>query len=253
MALAGAACAPVTVATPGTSQDGGVTLDASFDALPASDTGSGGEPDGGACMPGDVTTYHPMYHPPDVQPDACDGSLELVNQFFAACLGTHASTGDCNDFRQEHPDCASCIVSPESASSYGPVVEHGGFVTPNVGGCIEVEVEATPDAGSAALGCAHAVQALEGCELAACEANCPVTDTASLAQFQGCSSAVDAMGCSTFAAAAQCTAPDAGAGVPPICLTADFGSFYDAVVPLFCLPPLPVEAGAQVPDGYPGD
>ncbi len=174
--------------------------------------------------------------------------------FFQACLGASASTADCDSFRQANPACASCILTPESAKEYGPIVEHGGFVTANVAGCIEVDVRTALDAGGGgALGCAHAVQALEGCELAACEVNCPVTDAASLSELQGCSSSVDGMGCATFAAAATCTAPDAGDGVPTICVTSDFSTFYDEVVPLFCLPPPPVDAGAAVPDGYPSD
>jgi hypothetical protein len=246
----GVACAPVTVATPeSASLEGGVP-DAGVDAA-ASDGGAGGAPDGGVCMPGDVTTYHPMYHQADVQPTAC--SPDLVSSFFAACLGSSANKADCDSFRDANPDCAGCIVTPESAMEYGPIVDHGGFVTANVAGCIEVNVQSAVDAGGGALGCAHAVQALEGCELAACEANCPVSDSASLSEFQGCSSSVDSMGCSTFAAAATCTAPDAGDGLPTICLTSDFATFYEAVVPLFCLPPPPVDAGAAVPDGYPSD
>ena len=246
----GVACAPVTVATPDVSSEGGV-LEAGVDAAASTDSGGGGEPDGGVCLPGDVTTYHPMYHPADVQPTAC--TQDLVASFFKACLGSSASKADCDSFRQANPTCASCIVSPESAAEYGPIVDHGGFVTANVAGCIEVNVQSALDAGGGALGCAHAVQALEGCELAACEVNCPVSDAASLSEFQGCSSSVDSMGCATFAAAATCTAPDAGDGVPTICLTSDFGTFYDAVVPLFCLPRPPVDAGAAVPDGYPSD
>ncbi len=246
----GVACAPVTVATEGVSLEGGVP-DAAVDA--AADAGGGGAPEAGACMPGDVTTYHPMYHPADVRPTACVGTTDLVKGFYLACLAASASKADCDSFRQANPECASCIVSPESAAEYGPIVEHGGFVTANVAGCIEVNVRSTLDAGGGALGCAHAVQALQGCELAACEVNCPVSDAASLSELQGCSSSVDAMGCATFAAAATCTAPDAGVGVPTICLTSDFGTFYNAVVPLFCLPPPPVDAGASVPDGYPSD
>jgi hypothetical protein len=248
----GVACAPVTVANEGASSEGGVP-DAGVDAAGSPDSGGGGEPDGGVCLPGDVTTYHPMYHPADVQPTACGGSTDLVMAFFQACLASSASKSDCDSFREANPACASCIVSPESAAEYGPIVDHGGFVTANVAGCIEVNVQIALDAGGGALGCAHAVQALEGCELAACEANCPVSDTASLSEFQGCSSSVAAMGCATFAAAATCTAPDAGDGVPTICLTTDFATFYKAVVPLFCLPPPPVDAGTAVPDGYPSD
>jgi hypothetical protein len=248
---AGAACAPVTIATSGASEDGGMA-DAGIDASPGGDTG-GAEPDGGVCAPGDVATYHPVYHPPAVQPTACAGSLDLVGQFFEACLGSGRSDTTCAQFRKDHADCAGCIVTPESAMAYGPIVDHGAFVTANVAGCIELEVEGATDGGSAAIGCAKAVDALQGCEIAACEANCPVSSTASLSQFQGCTTSADGAGCSTFAAAVACTAPDAGAGVPQTCLQTDFSAFYHSVVPLFCLPLPVVEAGAPAYDASASD
>jgi hypothetical protein len=247
--LVGGACAPVTVASSGFSADGGV-FDAGLDASSSHDTGNV-EPEGGVCVPGDVATYHPVYHQAAVQPAAC-GSPELIDQFFKACLGSKATTDDCSDFAKENADCAACIVTPDSAVDYGPVIDHGGFVTANVAGCIEVEVEGASDAGSAALGCAKAVDALDGCELAACEANCPVSGMASLSQFQACTSSADGAGCSTFAAAASCTAPDSGVGVPSTCLTSDFSTFYYAVVPLFCLPVPVLDAGTPAADGGDG-
>jgi hypothetical protein len=251
--LAGVACAPVTVTTQGTSNDGGV-VDAGIDAYSGADGAGGGLPDADVCMPGDVATYHPDYHAPGVQPDACDDSPELVGQFFDACFGASATTDDCDDFRAAHPTCAGCIVTPDSAMNYGPIVDHGGFVTANVAGCIDLEVESAVDAGGGALGCAHAVQALEGCELAACEANCPVDSSPSLMQFQGCATSADGTGCSMLAQAAACTATDSGADVPTECLTTDFATFYNVVVPLFCLPAPSLDAGAaSPPDAYAGD
>jgi hypothetical protein len=137
--------------------------------------------------------------------------------------------------------------------AYGPIIDHGAFVTANVAGCIDLEIAGATDGGSAAIGCAKAVDALEGCEVAACEANCPVSDTASLSRFEACSTSADGTGCSTYAAAAACTAPDAGVGVPSTCLQTDFSAFYHSVVPLFCLPPPVVDAGAPATDGSASD
>jgi hypothetical protein len=249
---AGLACAPVTVTSAGASGDGGI-FDAAIDASPGHGD-SGVELEGGGCLPGDVATYHPVYHSPAVQPTACaSDSEDLIDAFYRACLGTHATSDDCSAFAKANAACAACIVTPDSATAYGPVVDHGGFVTANVAGCIEVEVEGASDAGSGALGCAKAVDALDGCELAACEANCPVTGATSLAQYQGCTSSADGAGCSTFAAAASCTAPDSGVGVPSTCLTSDFSTFYYDVVPLFCLPPPALDAGTVAADGAEGD
>ncbi len=253
----GAACAPVTVSTPGAAADGGGLDAAAIDAATGSDAG-GAAPDAEACLPGDVATFHPVYHPPALQPGAC--SPALIEEFFDDCLGSGRSTGVCSKFRQDNPDCAGCILTPESAAAYGPVVDHGAFVTANVAGCIEVEVEgaaASGDGGggSEALVCAKAVDALGGCQLAACEANCPVSSTsaASLGQFQSCASSADGSGCSTFAAAAACTQSDSGVDVPAVCVQPDFATFYRAVAPLFCLPPAPLDAGAAAYDAQAGD
>jgi hypothetical protein len=255
--VVGAACAPVTVTGSSTSADAGPLDAAQIDAATGVDAGIA-EPDGGACVPGDVATYHPVYHPPAVQPQAC--TPDLVAQFFDACIGSARTTGACNGFRQDNPGCAGCILTPQSATAYGPLVDHGAFVTANVAGCIEVEVEGAAaiddgGSGSEALVCAKAVDALGGCQLAACEANCPVSpdSAASLAQFQACASSADGSGCSTFAAAVSCTQPDSGVDVPPSCLQSDFSAFYRSVVPLFCLPPPPVDAGAAAHDGATGD
>jgi hypothetical protein len=256
----GVACAPVTVTGAGASVDAGALDAAVVDAATSGDGGSA-EPDGSACVPGDVATFQPVYHPPAVQPQAC--TPELVGLFFTACLGASRTTDACNDFRKDNPECSACILTPEAPASptpYGPLIDHGAFVTANVAGCIEVEVESAAasdggGAGSAALVCAKAVDALGGCQLAACEANCPVSagSAASLAQFQACASSADASGCRTFASAVSCTQPDSGVGVPPACLQSDFSAFYDSVVPLFCLPPPPVDAGAASYDGPTGD
>ncbi len=256
LALSGVACAPVTVSGSGAAADGGGLDAGAIDAALGSDAGA--EVDAGACMPGDVATFHPAYHLPAVQPQAC--SPELISTFFDACLGSARTTGTCSTFRQDNPDCSGCILTPESAAKYGPVVDHGAFVTANVAGCIEVAVEGASavgdgGSGSEALVCAKAVDALEGCQLAACEANCPVSpdSAASLAQFQACASSADGSGCSTFAAAVSCTQPDSGIEVPAACLQSDFAAFYRSVVPLFCLPPPPIDAGAAAYDAPSGD
>jgi hypothetical protein len=253
-----AACAPISVATPGPSGDDTANPDAGFDAAATADSGGGVTPEASACLPGDVATYHPVYHSPAVQPQACNGDPTLVDAFFDACLGGDRSDALCMAFRSANPDCAACIVTPESAMAYGPIVDHGAFVTANVAGCIEVEVEAAADAGpsgSDTFSCAKAVDALEGCELAACEANCPVSSSspASLSQYQACTAAADGAGCRTFAGATACTFPDSGVGVPQTCTQSDFGAFYRDVVPLFCLPPHVDDAGLSAVDAGTGD
>jgi hypothetical protein len=107
-----------------------------------------------------------------------------------------------------------------------------------VAGCIELS-----DPG--ALSCAKSVQALSECELAACAANCPVSDPASLDAYDLCAAHADHTGCATYySVAASCTSAVAEAGTyaAPSCLETDFRRFYDYVVPLFCGAP-PADAG----------
>jgi hypothetical protein len=98
----------------------------------------------------------------------------------------------------------------------------------NVAGCIELEVPSDPS-------CPKAVQALTECELAACAANCPVTDPTSLSARNGCAMEADRTAClSLYQMAANCRAREAEAGLGSPCAIGPFKDFYDAVVPLFC-------------------
>jgi hypothetical protein len=206
--------------------------------------------DGNACQPGSVATYHPdMYH---AASGAWQGACvpgpagDPIGAFFDACLGPNATTDQCNAVRQANAACVSCILTPDSARSYGPLIDHGSFVSANVAGCLELLVPA-------ALSCAKAVQALDECEQAACKANCPVHDAASLTDYETCATQTESGGCQTYATAANCaiTEPDA-APKAAVCL-GDFQSFYSAVVPVFCGPPQGSDAGPGMPADASGD
>jgi hypothetical protein len=205
----------------------------------SSSSGGGGVGDAGACAPASLATYQPTYHPASGPwLGAC--STSDIHAFDDACLGTTASTDSCNAFRQANADCVACILSPESDKKYGPLVDHVTFVTANVAGCFELE-------DPTALACAKAVQALDGCELAACETNCAVHDATSLASYETCASEAETGGCGAYSTAAACglTVPDA-APAAAVCL-ADFQTFYDAVVPFFCGPPPGADGGPHGP------
>lgn len=209
--------------------------------------------DGGACAPGDVRTFVPLaYRPatPEWQ-DVC--TSDQLTAFYASCLATGpdagASSASCQAFQQASPAnaaCTSCLLTPDSLSMYGPLIDHGSFITENVGGCIELT---DPGAG---LVCARAQQALDGCELAACQANCPVTDEASRDAFSACEADAAATGCQMFATQASCAQTNAEAGVSTACVAATVHDFFFAVAPLFCGPPPSLEGGlrpdASTPD-----
>ena len=238
-ASAGPGCSVAGVSVTG---DGSTLVpdDAGTDAIAA-------EGDGSTCQPGDVRTFVPVAYRPatGAWQDVC--SSNQIADFYAACIasGTDAgaSTVSCEAFSQasaSNAACAKCILTPESMAAYGPLVDHGTFITENVGGCVEL----TDPPG---LVCAKAQQALAGCELAACEANCPVHDNASRDSFDTCTTAASSAGCQAFATQASCVATLAEAGTSTACVTS-FHDFYNAVVPVFCGPPPPIDGGGPRAD-----
>jgi hypothetical protein len=260
-------CAPLSATElPGATDAGGDSGSKGRDGGASSSSGgSGGGLDAAQCAPGDVTTYQPVYHPAAVNPGACT-DMQTVADIYAACFGDKKDAGLCQKKQQDAATaaCVSCIVTPDTSKNYGPLIEHGGFVSANVGGCIQLALNIAPtlgqpecqDAAASELVCAQAVQALDGCEVAACSANCSVTGTnASLTSYEGCANAADQGGCSSFAQAATCEWPDSGGGgcgLPHYCTALGFQDFFFGAVPLFCLPaPPPVDAGAPLDSGYP--
>jgi hypothetical protein len=201
-----------------------------WDGAASGTEGGGASPgaDANACRPGDVGTYQPAYHPASA---AWQGLCrpDLISGFYDACLGPLATGSACAAFKADKTAgrCASCILTSDTATHYGPLVDHGTFITTNVAGCIEL----TDPSG---LSCAKSLQALSGCELAACEANCPVQDPASRAVYDQCAVGADQAGCGSYVALATCADDEVDAGLAQNCLIGTFADFYNTVVPLFC-------------------
>jgi hypothetical protein len=213
--------------------------------------------DASSCQPADVETYVPgEYHPATAAWQGVCSTGEIT-AFYDACLapGTSSATA-CSAFSA--PDaagsaCAACIVTPDSASAYGPLISHGTFITNNVAGCIQLTLPSE-------LSCAKAEAALVGCELAACEANCPVDDAPSRTAYNSCASAADTAGCQSYEQMAECaqSLTQEEAGAASVCLPQSFEAFYYAVVPRFCGSPsedagtVLVEASAEAESGADG-
>ena len=224
--------------------DAGPTSDDASDA----DAGPTSPADASACRPGDVQTYvPPPYHaaaPPGQ--GACGSGTDLLAQFFDACVGPHASADACKAFAQDQAACARCMLSAATSDRYGPLVDASGLVLPNVSGCIEL-------LDPAALSCAKSMQALRGCELAACQANCPVQDPSSFGAYFACAAVADATGCLSYATASATCARAERAGPAAACFI-PVKDYVTAVGLLFCGPP-PPDAASPPGDGgaVPGD
>jgi hypothetical protein len=198
--------------------------------------------DSSACRPGDVETFQPApYHPATA---AWQGvcSPDAIAGFYDACIGPQRTSAACDAFTSDKTTgpCAACILPPDGASHDGPLINHGTFITANVAGCLELTDRSI-------LPCARVVAALGGCELAACQANCPVHDSASLEAFDTCAGQADHAGCKSYAIAAACiSAGDAGQSA--MCLIPSFPDLYNAVAPLFCGAPPPGLDGGVLPE-----
>jgi hypothetical protein len=185
-----------------------------------------------ACQPSGVQAYVPGAYKHAATPSsAClVGGVPIYDEFYAVCLGAGKSKAKCDAFNDMpgYAACAACVLTPYASSSLGPIIDYGEFVGGNVAGCLEI-------ADPSAVSCSSAVQALSDCELAACQANCPVSDSTSLAAREACSTDADETGCASYyRIASTCIGAEPDAGPVTYCSYTDFLKFYLAVVPLFC-------------------
>jgi hypothetical protein len=192
-------------------------------------------------------SYLPAEPPSGACLDADGGGI--WDGFFEACLGPMRDSAACDSYKDTPANaaCAACVLTPYTAEQLGPILDFGEFVGGNVAGCIEITTPGDPS-------CPRAVQALTDCEIAACEANCPVDDPTSLAARQQCAMEADQTGCLSFSLkATACRAAELDAGLAGPCTNAGFMDFYDNVVPLFCGQPsaadVAVAGDAAVSDG----
>ena len=184
--------------------------------------------------------------------NAC--SPQLIADYYTQCLGSAATAQTCapwtNTPDAAHQVCVACLVTPATASAYGPVVQttYGNIIVSesNLAGCIEL-------ADPAGLACATALQDRTDCDEAACTPQCPIVDDASFQQWQTCENNADnaASSCGAYFQATSCAAsemPDGGVAAAcfPAAANPTFEDDYDAIAPVFCLD---LTAGADAGDG----
>jgi len=161
--------------------------------------GTGGDSVAGAagspieCAPADMSDWTPPPYVP-ARTTAAGCTEAVIRQYVAECL----SGADCAAFETggQHADCGSCLSpTPIDSSEYGPLVLVGSVRETNFAGCIELMGEAA---------CAEHQQAKSDCTREACAANCPVTDSESLADFQQCREEARTGVCDAYREAAVC-------------------------------------------------
>jgi hypothetical protein len=197
-----------------------------------------------SCAPGDTSAFTPNWVPPVSNPDACTDVQ--IKDFFAACYDANTkSTQACQAWTKvgANVKCFGCLDTPETATSYGALVEHKGYVTANVAGC---EALVTEDTSS--TGCAAKLAAENDCTHFACETNCPLTsDPQSFTDFSNCLNNAPKTACKSYVSA---LCADAGADISVCTSYSAFKDYYFGLAPIFCGgKPAIVDGGTDASDG----
>jgi hypothetical protein len=191
-------------------------------------TGDGGD----LCTPPGSVTYTKTWKPPHPHQAAC--SQADIDLFRQVCLGTQSDGGAaCKAFTGTAAGkaCEECII-PSTGAALGVLLVTGGYVSPNIAGCIAIAQNTVADGA----GCASASLYLSECRAAACGA-CSKDPNTTPDMINACDTAADTGACQAESAAAGCLdqIADAG-GAAAACLGGtDFDSTYSAIAPIFCL------------------
>jgi hypothetical protein len=155
---------------------------------------SGGAAGAAGCAPTPLADWKPTWVPPATPtPGACSAD-QLATELQLCVAPATLDQAACDAFKLDRKNtaCLSCIFTPTSDSSYGPVsVDANDFWQTNISGCIAVI-----DGDATATGCGAKVQAYEDCLRAACEANCWVGQTD--AAWTGCEDQASAGECHSY-------------------------------------------------------
>jgi hypothetical protein len=159
-----------------------------------------------ACAPSSAA-FTPSWHAPRVVAGACTQALIAS---YRQCLDDSmvtASPPSCASWTgtlsAANQTCLSCLVSNESDSTYGPIVELPTETLLNLPGCIAVAEGKTDGSG-----CGGALSAFEECGRAACLPTCPTGNASELAAESACETSTDLADgggvCGSYAPAAEC-------------------------------------------------
>ncbi|CAN5498449.1 hypothetical protein BH09MYX1_BH09MYX1_56870 [soil metagenome] len=213
---------PPSQGTPDASSD--VKPDKLVDQRDASDAEIKG------CRPADVSSFSPSWVPPKPASAAC--TEQTIAQYANDCLDPATrSTTACTAFQTANKSCVACLVTPESASSYGAAISRSnGVISLNVGGCI-----ALLSGDLSPAGCGGKYDANRQCAAASCDDVCaiPDGDDPAFQAYLKCVSDSAKTTCKSYAAAV-CAEADAGAVAACSLNGASFVDNFKALAPIFC-------------------
>jgi hypothetical protein len=238
--------------TNGTTDDGGSSsgeAGVKKDSGGLADTGAG-EAGGDICTPPATVTYTKTWKAPHAHQNACNQAN--IDLFRKVCLGSQSDGGAaCKAFTATAAGktCEECII-PSTGTALGALLVTGGFVSPNIAGCIAIAQGTVADGA----GCASASLYLNECRAVACNA-CAKDANTTTDMINACDTAADQGACAAESTAAGCLdgLADAG-GAAGACLGGtDFDSTYSAIVPIFCLDNGSGDGGSDAPADAPSD
>jgi hypothetical protein len=140
-----------------------------------------------SCTPGSIASFTPAYNLP-VGPYTGACSPPQLEKAVSLCFGSMAQSGkNCDGWVNDtdNSGCVACALGPLTASTWSPILyaDDGAELFLNVGGCVAL-------ADPSQLTCAEAFEYVTECEIAACQAACPIP-TSTNRTLQSCVQAAD--------------------------------------------------------------
>lgn len=220
-----------------TTTDGSTGTDAATtDGSTAMEGGADADSGTLVCAPANVSGFTPTWKQPNaLHQNKC--TTAQVDAIMDACADSNSTQQACDAALAAAPTaCTQCLVTDESAATYGAIVVtfQGVFWNLNVAGCI-----ARTQNDLATTSCGAKVQAYSQCESAACDANC--ANISDINDYYTCQDTATAGGCASYSTAADTckTAAFAMDGGAHVCDPSVAGTFLDNAKiygKLFCTP-----------------
>ena len=174
-----------------TPDDGGtVVVDSGKKDAPSTIDSGNNDGGGDICTPPATVTYTKSWKAPHAHQSAC--SQANIDLFRKVCLGTQADGGAaCKSFTGTAAGkaCEECII-PSTGTALGALLVTGGFVSPNIAGCIAIAQGTVADGA----GCASASLYLSECRAVACGA-CAKDSNTTTDMINACDTAADLGAC----------------------------------------------------------
>jgi hypothetical protein len=198
------------------------SADTLFEAQPV-DAGPDGDGAAPICQVADVSQFAPTWIPP-TGPHAAKCTPTQISTLITACYDVNADEQTCGAWQADpaNASCLPCWVGPVTGATWSPIVtiaNPGKSSYLNFGGCVAL-------ADPTQLACGKSIQAAFECEMAACNANCPVPSSGSNPAIEALNKCFDDAatgGCTTFASAGNtCTSTlSSGGGPSAFCFQAN--------------------------------